>query len=111
VPLIDTVVPPADGPEVLCTDVTAGRGWMMVSGIVASTVVVVLTFLLPLSVVTVSVAWTVIELEPPTSLELGVPDNTPAEDSASPLGRVTFFHFNCRDMLDTAQIGVPPNTG
>jgi hypothetical protein len=58
---------------------------------VAWTVVLVLTFFLPLRVVTVSVADTVIKLGPAAKLLLGVPDSTPAEDRCSPFGRVTFF--------------------
>ena len=65
----------------------------MVRGIVAETVVLVLTFFLPLKVVTVSVTWTLTELGPAVSFVLGVPDSTPVEDSFSPLGRETFFHF------------------
>ena len=62
----------------------------MARGIVACTVVLVLTLFLPLRVVTVSVAWTVIELGPAIRLLLGVPD-TPIEASLSPLGSETFF--------------------
>ena len=67
---------------------------VMVSGMVAWTVVLVLTFFVPLRVVTVLVTWTATGPVPPPSLELGVPDSTPAEESFSPLGRATFFHFN-----------------
>jgi hypothetical protein len=48
---------------------------------------------LPLRVITVWVTCTVTELGA-ASLALGVPDSTPAEDSFSPFGRVTFFHFS-----------------
>jgi hypothetical protein len=71
---------------------TGASGQVMVRGIVACTVVSVLTFFLPLRVVTFSVTWTVTEFGPATSLALGVPDNTPAEDTFSPFGQVTFFH-------------------
>ena len=67
---------------------------VIVSGMVAWAVVLVLTFFLPLSVTTVSVTWTVTEttyLQPVWHLESL--DSTPAEDSFSPLGRVTFFHL------------------
>ena len=66
---------------------------VMVRGMVACTVVFVLTFFVPLRVVTVSVTWTVTELGPAVSLALGVPESTPALDSFIPLGRLTFFHF------------------
>ena len=70
-------------------------GQVMVRGMVAWTVVLVLTFFLPLRVVTVSVTWTLIELGPAFSFVLGVPDSTPVFDSFSPLGRwPTFFHFS-----------------
>ncbi len=82
------MVPPADGPEVLRTDDTAGCGWMMVSGMVAWTVVIVLVFTLPLSVVTVSVAWIGIELKPPISWNSGFPTNS-VGDGDSPLGQET----------------------
>jgi hypothetical protein len=60
---------------------------------VAWTVVLVLTFFLPLRVVTVSVADAGIKLGPAANLLLGVPDSTQAEDRCSPFGRVTLFHF------------------
>ena len=73
----------------------SGRvGQVMVRGMVAWTVVFVLTLLVPLRVVTVSVTWTVTELGPVASFLLGVPDSTPAEDNFSPFGSVIFFHFN-----------------
>jgi hypothetical protein len=68
-------------------------GQLMVRGIVAWTVVLVLTFFLPLRVVTVSVTWTVTELGPAASFLFSVPDSMPSLDSFNPLGRVTFFHL------------------
>lgn len=57
---------------------------------VASTVVGVLTFFLPLSVLTVSVAWTVIESEP---LVFGFPESTPTADNFNPFGNSTLVHL------------------
>ena len=67
---------------------------VMVKGIVAWTVILVLTIFLPLRAVTVLVTLTLIELVPAVSFLLGVPDSTPVFDSFRPLGRLTFFHFN-----------------
>jgi hypothetical protein len=67
---------------------------VIVRGIVAWTVVKVLTFLLPLRLVTVSVTFTVTELEPAARCLFGVPDRTPTEDSFIPFGRVTLAHFS-----------------
>jgi hypothetical protein len=58
----------------------------MISGIVASTVVLVLTGCLPLRVVTVSVAWATTEQVPASNFKPGVPDKTPVDDSAIPFG-------------------------
>lgn len=69
----------------------------------AWTVVLVLIFFLPLRVVTVSVADTVIKFGPAAKLLLGVPDSTLAEDRCSPFGRVTFYS------LQGGQ-GMPPMT-
>ena len=67
---------------------------VMGRGMVAWTVVLVLTFFLPVRVVTVSVTWTLTELVPAVRFLLGVPDSTPVFlESFSPLGRETFFHF------------------
>ena len=67
---------------------------VMVRGMVAWTVVFVLTFFLPFRVVTISVTSTLTELVPPVSFLLGVPDSTPVFlESFSRLGRLTFFHF------------------
>ncbi len=52
-----------------------------VRGIVAWTVVFVLTFFLPLRLVTVSVTWTVTEIVPAISFLFGDPDSTPTDDS------------------------------
>jgi hypothetical protein len=63
-------------------------------GMVACTVVLVLTGLLSLlRVVTVSVTWTVTDIGA-ASLLFGLPDSTPAEESFMPLGRLIFFHFS-----------------
>jgi hypothetical protein len=67
---------------------------VMVRGIVARTVVLALTFFVPLMVVTVSVTWTVTELGPAISLLFGTPESTPADESFSPLGKETFFHLS-----------------
>ena len=67
-----------------------------VRGMVAWTVVLVLTlclFIRPVRVNTFSVTWT--EMEPrPSPVLMGVPDSTPAEESVSPFGSVTFFHLS-----------------
>ena len=65
----------------------------MVSGIMASAVVLVLTFFFPSRVVTVSVTFTVTELGPAARVLLGVPDSTPVEESFIPLGRETLTHL------------------
>jgi hypothetical protein len=59
---------------------------------VASTVVGVLIFFLPLRVITVSGTRAVTELGA-ASMAFGIPDSTPADDNLMPLGRATFFHF------------------
>ena len=55
---------------------------MIVRGMVSSTVAVALA--------TFSVTVTVIELGPAGEWAFGVPDNTPAEDSFRPVGRLTW---------------------
>ena len=74
--------------------ITAAGPVAQAKGIVACTEALILTGLpLLLRVVTFSVTWTVTEVGAASFL-FGVPDNTPVEDSLSPLGRVTFFHLS-----------------
>jgi len=73
----------------------------MLSGMMAWTVVAVLTFFLPLRVVTVSVTWTMIDVVPGASFALGMPDRFPEEESFIPVSNSNSVHVYDRDTLST----------
>ena len=59
-------------------------------GIVACTVDLTLLFFVPVTVVTVSVTFTVTEFSPVADFLLTVPESTPVDESFSPLGSATW---------------------